>query len=107
MALIWISVIVVYNSDSGGPFNVGLSQPNATAGSFSAAAAGAPTNYPRGWKMRHVIGFAGGTTRHTLPIASSANAIFQNGGSFTMSYLIGSLAFAVQGRIGERRTTKK
>jgi|ERR1035437_137474 hypothetical protein len=108
MAIIWVMVLVVYNSDAGGPYNVAISVPNKTAGSFNNAAPGAQTNYPRGWKMRHVYGLSVGTVNesHKLPIASAANALYQSGGNFSIAYIPGSVNFTVQGKIGEKRTNK-
>ena len=108
MALIWINVLVVYISDDTNNYNVGLSQPNAEAGNFSAAPAGSQTNFPRGWRMRHVLGISTSGNTHTkVPVRSNSDNLYAGlATTFTKIYLVGSLNFNVQGRIGEKRTTK-
>jgi hypothetical protein len=110
LATIWVQVVVVYNSDDGFPYNVGVSSPNQVAGGFTAAAPGALINYPKVWRMRLVYGIYTGTAaasaKHKLPIASSGNALYANGTSFVIAYLNGSANFAVQGRKGEKRSAK-
>ena len=102
-------VLVVYTSDDTTGYNVGVSQPNATAGGFVDAAPGAKTNFPRGWRMRHVQGARsdGGPGAHKLPIANPGNALWTGTSTtFTIPYAAGSANFDAGGRIGERRTQK-
>ncbi len=109
MPTIWVQVVVVYNSDNGSAYNMGVSSPNATAGGFNLASAGSPPNYPRGWKPRHIYGVSqdSNDSRHKLECASATGGIFQSGTTFTINYLIGSVNFAVQGKFAEKRIVKK
>ncbi len=103
---LWINNIYVYNSDSGSSYNVGLSQPNGSAGGFSLAGSGSQITYPKPWRMRHVMGYAtahGGLATHKLPINDPGNSLFLTGTSFTISYFPGSQSFNVGGRLGEKR----
>lgn len=113
MALIWVQVIVIYNSDDGNQYILGLSNANQAAGGFSLADAGQEIDYPKPWRTRHVLGInsagsggSGISPRHKLPCASQSTSVFQTGGSFTISYNGGAVSFDVQGRVGEKRKAK-
>ena len=107
MGLIWNMTVANYTSDDTNVYPVGIEVGRASAGGFTAAAAGTPLTYPRGWKMRHVQGKAtSGTGSTSLPCAAPGNALFVSGGTFTISYLNGSSDYQCEGRIGERRLNK-
>lgn len=109
MAIFWTMVLCVYQSDNESNYNVGLSSANQTAGTFADAPVGAQMNFPRGWKMRHVLGIAFSATsviHHKQPCNSVDNVLFISGKTFTVSYGAGTIALGVQGRIGELRAQK-
>ena len=49
--------LYVYNSDDGTTYNVGITAQEATAGGFTAAAAGEQADFPKAWRMRYVRGY--------------------------------------------------
>jgi len=90
-----------YNSDNGQQYIIKLSTDDAAAGGFGGAVdsgSGAPWGYRRK-NLRHVLGNDGAGHKTRLPLASSANALFVGGGSFTLQ----GRTYAVQGQIGEAR----
>jgi len=92
--------LFVYHSDNLVDYFVEMDATKAEAGGFDPAPESAPGgNYIKGWKMRHVYGEQDDGTRCMLPIASSTNALFVEGGSFSYN----GFTYNTRGRIGERR----
>src|SRR5208337_2148238 len=109
MGYLWIQVVVVYQSDDGNSYNVGLSSQNVAAGGFSPSPAGSIPNYPKSWRMRHVIGIAptDSSLKHKLPIATTGVSLWTElSGTFSIIYLSGSQVFNLSGRLGEKRRVK-
>jgi hypothetical protein len=93
-----------YQSDDGNTYQVALAQSNATVGGFgSPVADGVNGGYPVGWKMRHLSALGAAGQRTIVPANSHSNAAYMNGGTFTKN----GVAYQIQGRIGERMTSKK
>ena len=108
MAIIWIMVVVIYTSDDTNNYKMGMSSSKAVAAGFSIAAAGTPTDYPRGWVPRHIYGKstddAESSMRLECPTATSA--IFQTATNFTIPWILGAKQFSVQGKFSEKRKVK-
>ena len=102
MGVNWTMVPVVYNSDNGNSYTVGMRSEKATAGGFAGAPLGSKIDIPRGMYMRHVWGVDSLGNRIKLYLADSTNTLYVNGGSFS----IGTDSYDTQGAIGERRLDK-
>jgi hypothetical protein len=92
-----------YLGDNGTLYQVAITVDDANAGGFSAVTYGANPSLPRGWKMRHCYG-VNGALRTKTPVASPAETLYTDGGTFTKGP--SSTSFTVQGIIGEKRTAK-
>ena len=102
MGYIYVTVLVVYFSDDGNQYNVGMRADKATAGGFTPAGAGALPNYPRAWRMRHVWVKNSQGQRAKLYVSSASNSLFEAGGTASWTGFTGT----VQGREGEKRPAR-
>jgi hypothetical protein len=91
-----------YLSDDGNTYQVGLSLGVANSGAFPDAAEGDHPGYPIGWKMRHVSCKDGTGQRCSIPISGNSDSRYVSGGLLDHN----GNTFVIQGRIGERMTSK-
>ena len=99
-----------YKSDNGTTYNIGTTVGNANAQTTPATPVAATANpaYPRGWVERKVHGAYLDTTanvvyRSAIPILDPTDGKWT--GSST-TFTKGGQVFVIEGRIGERRTSK-
>ena len=103
--------LYVYNSDDGTTYNVGITAQEATAGGFTAAAAGEQADFPKAWRMRYVLGYyitGTGVSFRKLPIASNTNPLYTGDqATFTITdNQGGSFTYTRTGEFGEKRANR-
>lgn len=92
-----------YDSDDSNSYQIGTSIDNGNAQSATAVPAGTSPTYPRGWVPRHIYGVDASGNRTKVPIMDPTNGLWTGS---TNTFTKNSVSFTVEGRIGEKRTTK-
>jgi hypothetical protein len=88
-----------YTSSNGVVYAVMMRDALAAEGGFTASTS-KQGNYPRRWRMRHVMGrTADKSVSKVLHVSTEANAKYVSGGTFT----IGPNTFVIYGSFGEKR----
>jgi hypothetical protein len=97
-----------YDSDNAVTYEVRMNTAKGTAATNTSEAYGTSPAYPVGWKPRHIYGSgltsSGATSRTSLVICDPTNALWL--GSSNTFTVTGAGTYAVEGRIGEKRTAK-